>query len=1067
VLDELIEEFAVRRQTGSGISPEAFIAEHPEQAEALQEILPVMQVLADLNHPASHGGETGGRPRPPEAPLGQLGDFQLVRQIGRGGMGIVYEAQQISLGRRVALKVLPFAGALDAKQLRRFQNEAHAAGRLHHTNIVPVYYVGCERGVHFYAMQLIEGQSLADVIRELRHQAGLESTKPKQLEEPAAEVRIDELAVGVAGAVPASTQLPLTMPQVIGPKPRSGSHESPDTPPIAALSTDGSVKTQAYFRAVANLGVQAADALEHAHELGVVHRDVKPANLLLDSRGNLWISDFGLAQFQGQTGPTLTGDLIGTLRYMSPEQALAKRVLVDHRTDIYSLGATLYELTTLEPVFSGRDRQELLRKIAFEEPRPPRRVNSAIPADLETILLKAMSKDPHGRYATAKEMADDLRRYLDNQPIRARRPTIVQRAAKWSRRHRVVVSATILASMVGLAGCAIVFWRGQARTEAQWLRAEEERERAENRLELAHKAFEQMYEQSLKWVKFEPWAAADQQQFLTRALEFYKQLSQEPATTAAERRRTAEAYHRMAQIKFRLWWTRPWNANIGAHDVATTDQAISLLRRLSEEFPSDPLYLHDLAACNITRGEMLYWIGIYATNKMADAESAIMSAREFLERLPLDDRNTQECRYQLGVCHYHLARILATNPKRRQDGHRAILRADELFKELASEEMAKKDKARPDYLNLLAAVSAERGTLLCSDNRFVEAEQVLRDSLARLEQLAADSKLLPDFRENLGTAHHELGNLLANTGRPREAEAEYQKEIDVYEKLVQTFPHVARYHGHLGKSQEALVKLLHVRGDLSAARTLAETAVHHQHVALAANPGEGNFRLSLQELNTQLAEVLVDLGDLRHATVAADEVADIVPGCPLGGARAMRLFAAIVGLAEKDKELSPQERMEVVRKYMAREKEMRPRAYQACLYWHNIANDVAWYLATVPDARFRDPDRASFIAKDAVSKFPNSGAYWNTLGVARYRRGDPKGAITALEKSMKLNDGREPLDAIFLAMAHWQLGKISDARACLARADEAIKKNGRPTEEVRRFRAEAVVLLQMSRLVGG
>ncbi len=159
----------------------------------------------------------------------------------------------------------------------------------------------------------------------------------------------------------------------------------------------------------AALGIQAAEALDHAHKLGIVHRDIKPANLLLDVQGNLWITDFGLARLQDDAGLTITGDLLGTLRYMSPEQALAKRGYLDHRTDIYSLGATLYELLTLRPAIDGQDRQEVLRKIAQDEPTPPRRLNPAIPRELETILLKAMSKEPGSRYATAQELADDLR----------------------------------------------------------------------------------------------------------------------------------------------------------------------------------------------------------------------------------------------------------------------------------------------------------------------------------------------------------------------------------------------------------------------------------------------------------------------------------------------------------------------------------------------------------------------------------------------------------------------------------------------------------------------------------
>jgi serine/threonine protein kinase len=182
--------------------------------------------------------------------------------------------------------------------------------------------------------------------------------------------------------------------------------------------------------------------------MGVVHRDIKPANLLVDVRGKLWVTDFGLAHCQSQAGLTMSGDLVGTLRYMSPEQALAKRVLIDHRTDIYSLGVTLYELLTLEPAFNGGDRQELLRQIAFEDTRPPRRLNKPIPAELETIVLKAMEKNPAERYATAQELADDLRRFLEDKPIRAKRPTLVQRAGRWGRRHTSVIWSAAIISLI-------------------------------------------------------------------------------------------------------------------------------------------------------------------------------------------------------------------------------------------------------------------------------------------------------------------------------------------------------------------------------------------------------------------------------------------------------------------------------------------------------------------------------------------------------------------------------------------------------------------------------------------
>ena len=208
------------------------------------------------------------------------------------------------------------------------------------------------------------------------------------------------------------------------------------------LSTQGA----SYAREVARLARQAAEALDHAHASDVLHRDIKPSNLMIDDSGELWITDFGLARVRGGLDLTHTGDALGTPRYMSPEQALGRRTPLDGRTDIYSLGVTIYELLTLRPAFPGDDRLEILRQIAQDEPTPPRKLDPTIPVDLETIVLKAMAKSPADRYATAAELAADLGRFLDNRPILARRPSLADRGAKWMRRHRGLVAS--------LAACA-------------------------------------------------------------------------------------------------------------------------------------------------------------------------------------------------------------------------------------------------------------------------------------------------------------------------------------------------------------------------------------------------------------------------------------------------------------------------------------------------------------------------------------------------------------------------------------------------------------------------------------
>jgi serine/threonine protein kinase len=431
-LVEALREYQAAVDAGQRPTRKEFLSRYPEIAGELGDCLAGLELLRSAA-PRLTGPEQ--RPALPEsalAPEGTLGDFRLVREIGRGGMGVVYEAVQLSLGRRVALKVLPLAATFDGRQLQRFENEARAAAHLHHGNIVPVFAVGNERGVPYYAMQFIDGRSLAAVIDDLRR-------KPAPAA-PAAET------VAAAGSI-----------------------------------TDQSLGGKGVFRAGARIGVQAAEALDYAHQMGVLHRDVKPANLLLDARGNLWVTDFGLARIQGSPGLTSPGDLLGTLRYMSPEQA-AGRAVIDPRSDVYGMGVTLYELLTQRPAFPGRDRQECLRQILEEDPVALRQHNRAVPVELETIVLKAMAKAPEDRYNTARELADDLRRFLDDQPIRAKPPGLSERLAKWARRHRHVVAAAVLGLMVAVVALGVTAWRvsrAEARTQVAYAQLQREQERTE------------------------------------------------------------------------------------------------------------------------------------------------------------------------------------------------------------------------------------------------------------------------------------------------------------------------------------------------------------------------------------------------------------------------------------------------------------------------------------------------------------------------------------------------------------------------------------------------------------
>jgi serine/threonine protein kinase/WD40 repeat protein len=453
IVSDLVDEFTERVNHGERPAIDDYVKRHPELASMIRQVLGTLEMIRQSSDPGASGRDAQAGN---EQFKGQLGDYRIIREIGRGGMGVVYEADQISLGRRVALKVLPFAAALDQKQLQRFKNEAQAAAQLHHTNIVPVHAVGCERGVQYYAMQFIEGRTIAEVIEELRSVEGRGASDESQ---NGGKVIGDQV---IGDRFAATASLECRSPNTDSSESRRVGDRSPvtdyrspsSTPPAATLSTEGSSRSPGFFRTVAGLGVQAAQALEYAHTEGVVHRDIKPSNLILDTSGRVWVTDFGLARNDNDRGLTMTGDLVGTLRYMSPEQAMAKRVVLDHRTDIYSLGVTLYELLTLEPAVTGSDRQELLRQIAFEEPKPPRRLNKSIPAELETIVLKAMEKNPAERYSTAQELADDLDRYLKDEPIWARRVSQVERLWRLCRRNRLVTGLTasvvLLVAVVGV-----------------------------------------------------------------------------------------------------------------------------------------------------------------------------------------------------------------------------------------------------------------------------------------------------------------------------------------------------------------------------------------------------------------------------------------------------------------------------------------------------------------------------------------------------------------------------------------------------------------------------------------
>ena len=468
-IDEIVEEFLARVRGGHQPTVDEYASRFPGLADELAEILPAVAAMERLGSQEKASRQMARLAGAAEGTgVERLGDFRIIREIGRGGMGVVYEAEQESLGRHVAVKVISAELAASPADRERFQREAEAAARLYHTNIVPVFGVGRHGELPYYVMQLVDGVGLDTVLGEATRRQ-----RTKERREPSGTALRDavERLFGVDASAPGSSAR--------------------------------------QWRKVAELGLQVAGALDHAHRHGVVHRDIKPSNLLLDREGRVWVTDFGLARHETADRVTRTGALVGTFRYMAPEQFGGS---ADHRSDVHALGLTLYELLTLGLPFTSGDHGELVRQKTASELPSPRRANPAIPRDLATIVGKACALRPEHRYQTAAALARDFELFLDGRPIRARRITPVERFWRWGRRNPLVASLASLAVVltVAVAAVAAVGYAqtrkalGQAERNALLAgenlgkavaaaeRAESEWRRAETNIDLAFEAFEQI-----------------------------------------------------------------------------------------------------------------------------------------------------------------------------------------------------------------------------------------------------------------------------------------------------------------------------------------------------------------------------------------------------------------------------------------------------------------------------------------------------------------------------------------------------------------------------------------------
>jgi len=878
-LEVLAAEYTDRLRKGQRPGIEEYCARHPELAEGVRELFPTIAAAEQLK--ARQTRSSGGRATLGPARLERLGDFRLIREIGCGGMGVVFEAEQESLGRRVAVKVLPRQMLLDEKHLKRFEREARIAAHLHHTNIVEVFGVGEQDGFHYYVMQYIRGVGLEAVIpalarlrtpTEVRRSSGAEVSEP-----PPPRLGDDQGVTSSAAAEAIASQL------LGGPE---------------GLHADGRLGPS-YWQSVARLGLQAADALGYAHSQGTLHRDIKPANLLLDAQGTVWLADFGLAKAAQSDNLSLANEIVGTLRYMAPEQF---RGTTDPRADVYSLGLTLYELLTLRPAYDETDQSRLIQQIAQGAPLAPGATTRGIPRDLETIVLKAISHEAAQRYPSAREMAEDLRRFLEDRPISARRASATERLVRWCRRNRSL-AALSGTSLVLLVLVAMVTSLGYARTK-QALRGESsERTRAETNAALAIEALDRIFDRlsptrivlvpklPAEGVKGEaieipssPVLSRESAAILEEMLPFYDRLARQGENNVTLRAETAQANQRVGAIRQRLGRVdeairayrralalyKEWDPGVPAHpkpslNAAQIENELGLLytsRRQETEARQSHLaalvLLQPNAAFNSAPADWrfelartYYFLGIperplptvvppssrpvrIPEPDRANLGKAVVLLTSLADAVP----GNPEYQHLLALCYLEGA---PADPFRgsetRRGGDRAIEILDRLVKTFPEV---------PDYAYDLseayARIHIPQPPIPLSLQQTIEGR--FGKSLALVEKLASDHPDIPDFLAAQARMYHRIGSFQKQMERWDDAAQSFRKAVVIQAPLVERFPNSPSYGLWMATFRIALGDALTRRNKTAEARAELEATV----AALSRQLAQGPDRRSLHEL---------------------------------------------------------------------------------------------------------------------------------------------------------------------------------------------------------------------------
>lgn len=858
-VEVLCEEFLDRWRRGESPTIDEYAAKYGALKDEIEVVFPAMLAMENVKTDRLARSSAGRPVQLQVERLEQLGDYRIIRELGRGGMAIVFEAEQQSLHRRVAVKVFPQQSFNDSKQLRRFQREAKTIGGLHHNNIVPVFGTGEQDGLHYFVMQLLDGVSLDCVITELKNSCDEVPAKNDAVQR-IVDAHLPHLndnlkATSADSIVNQSTVGEISPEFTRCPTEPTGQHLE-----AARLFGTGNPlrRGRAFYRRVADLGRQVADGLQYAHGKGVLHRDIKPSNLVIDGSCRVWITDFGLATGLSHDRLSQSGDIVGTLRYMAPERLNGS---ADERSDVYSLGLTMYELCTLQPAFEGNSRGKLTRQVLGGSPPAPSSICPDIPRDLETIVLKAISLEPDSRYQSALELAADLRNFCDDQPILARRMGRVEKLSRWSTRNPMLatLSTALLVCVVVSLATITINWRTAVRQQRL---AEAEGERAETILVLALESmdrFLQKYEADWMSHPIAPDTEDEQpdpslrfvvseasSKVLVEALAFYDQFALQNATNPRLKQDTAKAYQRAGDIHERL----------GHYAEAETAyrQSVKILDYVVNTSDLTVEQAVAIASAHNQLAEVLH-----RTYQRNDALSELKRSKAVLTAQLSKHEVSPECRYALGLTNLAMGEVLFWLYDRQESSQRiqsAIVQFEQLMDEDPTNAMYRLSLAR-------AYGSRYHYSSFGKDRRY--AEQILRAGEEILEKLVQDFPDVPDYR-------CELSEMLTNTASSSHCDKRVRREhaeraVDLARQLVTDFETIPRYKAALAEALSELAELTEP-SSLEAAATLHRDAVSRYNELCHSYPEVVHYLSYSARAFKNQGQCFEKQGDLQSAKFA-------------------------------------------------------------------------------------------------------------------------------------------------------------------------------------------------------